>query len=118
MDSLVYHRIKTLCAESNITIQKLGEDLGFSRTAIGKWKDSSSPSVESLSKIAKYFNVSLDYLAGLSDIKVTTDMLMQDDDLISIQRARERLDDDDKKRMLQLLKIGFNIAFEETEVDK
>lgn len=54
-------RIKALCKENHVSQRKLEQALGFGNGAITKWK-SSTPSVDSLQKVANYFNVSLDYL--------------------------------------------------------
>lgn len=54
--------------------QKIAEELGFSnRQTIGYYYNGSqSPSLETLAKIAEYFNVTSDYLLGLTDA-LTTD---------------------------------------------
>lgn len=45
-------------------------DMGFSTSAFTDWKrGQSKPTTEGLKKIAKYFNVSADYLLGLSDVQ-------------------------------------------------
>lgn len=44
-------------------------ELGLSPTALAEWnRGKSKPTVESIVKIAKYFNVSTDYLLGLTDL--------------------------------------------------
>lgn len=53
--------------------QKIAEELGFSnRQTIGYYYNGSqSPSLETLAKIAEYFNVTSDYLLGLTDAPST-----------------------------------------------
>ena len=68
MDSVIFTRIKELCAENNITINKLESELGMSQYSIGRWKSSTSPTIDKISKIAEYFNVSIDYLLENTDI--------------------------------------------------
>ena len=62
MDSIIFTRIKDLCAENDITVNKLETELGMSQYSIGRWKNATSPTIEKISKIAKYFDVSIDYL--------------------------------------------------------
>ncbi len=59
-------RIRFLCKENNISVRRLELTLGLSTSSVSKWKNS-SPSLNALQKIADYFEVSLDYLAGNSE---------------------------------------------------
>lgn len=54
-------RIKHLCKENEITVCELEKKLGFGNGAIRKW-DSSSPSISNVTKVANYFNVTIQYL--------------------------------------------------------
>lgn len=62
-------KIKELRQEQKVTQRQLGAALGFSNQAISAWESGlREPDCDSIVKIAKYFNVSADYLLGLSDI--------------------------------------------------
>ncbi|MGA3675663.1 helix-turn-helix domain-containing protein [Lysinibacillus agricola] len=61
-------RIKTLCKEKKITIAELERKNGISNGQIRKW-DNSTPGIDKLITIANYFDISVDYLLGRSDIK-------------------------------------------------
>ena len=111
MDSIIFTRIKELCAENNITINKLETELGMSQYSIGRWKNSTCPTIDKISKIAQFFHVSIDYLVGTSNVRTTADAILEDPDYITLQRARERMTDQDKDRMMGILKIGFDYAF-------
>ena len=100
-----------LCAENNITINKLESELGMSQYSIGRWKSSTSPTIDKISKIAEYFHVSIDYLVGASNVRSTADTMLGDPDYITLQRARERMTEQDRNRMMGILKIGFDYAF-------
>lgn len=117
MDSIIYTRIKELCSENGITINKLEAELGMSQYSIGKWKNTTTPTIDKISRISKYFNVSIDYLVGASEIRSTVDDLMKDRDFVSLQRARERLSERDKSRMMAMLRIGFDHAFADEDTD-
>lgn len=64
-------RLKKLRQEKEVTQAEIGELLEVSRRTISFYEcDKHFPrDAESLIKLAKYFNVSLDYLLGSSDIK-------------------------------------------------
>lgn len=111
MESVLYERIKDLCNKKNITIAKLESDLGFGNSSIKKWERLSSPSVDKIMKVASYFDVSIDYLLGRSDIQTSISELIGDEDIISFQRAREKMTPHDREKMMQMLKIGFEYAF-------
>lgn len=115
MDSIIYTRIKELCTEKGITLNRLENELGMSTTSISKWKNSVSPTIDKLARIASYFHVSIDYLVGVSDIRTTADDMAGDPDYISLQRARERMNDRDRERMMGILRIGFDYAFSDTD---
>ncbi|MDZ5759662.1 helix-turn-helix transcriptional regulator [Carnobacterium maltaromaticum] len=53
--------IKNLLRNKNMTIAELERALGFSNGTIGKW-DKQNPSIDKLTKVADYFNVTTDYL--------------------------------------------------------
>lgn len=55
-------KIRVLANEAGYSLPKLEEELGFGNGTISRWSKS-SPSTEKLTKIADFFNVSLDYLA-------------------------------------------------------
>ena len=54
-------RVKKLCISKGTSQSKLEQEIGISRGASYKWKNS-SPSMEILKKLADYFNVSVEYL--------------------------------------------------------
>ncbi len=54
-------RIKELVKRENLNLSALELKLGFGNGTIAKW-DKSSPSVDNLNKVAKYFHVTMDYL--------------------------------------------------------
>ncbi len=63
-------RIKSLCVEKNISQRKLEKELNLGNGASSKWSKS-SPSGEVLYKISEYFNVSVDWLLGKTEVRAT-----------------------------------------------
>ena len=61
-------RIKQLRNEAGIGQNKLAADLHVSNASISYWETAKQdPTAEAIFKIAQYFNVSADYLLGLTD---------------------------------------------------
>lgn len=58
-----YEIVEELRCKEGISQGKLEKKIGLSNGQISKWKKN-NPSAESLSKIANYFNVSIEYLLG------------------------------------------------------
>lgn len=60
---MIYENVKRLCSERNITIMELEKACGIANGTVGKWAlRNSSPRVETLLRVASYFNVSMDEL--------------------------------------------------------
>lgn len=113
--SVNYDRIKQLCEEHGITIAELERELGFSNSTIRKWGQGISPSIDKIVKVANRFDVSVDYLIGMSDVRGSVAEIIKDRDIISLQRARENMSDVDKERMMQMLRLAFYHAFEDDD---
>ena len=66
-------RIKRLCKERKISVNKLETDLGFGTGYVSKL-DKSTPNTKKIQAISYYFNVSVDYLikGEESDIIIET----------------------------------------------
>lgn len=63
-------RIKELRNEYHISQQELANAVLVSQQSIYKYENKDvDPSIDTLTKIAQYFNVSVDYLIGISDIR-------------------------------------------------
>ena len=64
--SVLYDRIETLCKEHNVSITTVCRQSGASRASLSDLKAGrkQSLSTETLSKLAGWFNVSVDYLLG------------------------------------------------------
>lgn len=114
MESIILTRIKALCLEQGTYIKNLEDELGFSQGSINKWR-SVDPTVSRLSKVAHYFGVSMEFLTGETDIRTPASEILKDEDIITIQRARESMSEKDRQRMMKMLRIGFDFAFEDEQ---
>ena len=59
----MYEKIKELCKQKNISVNKLEQELGFAKGSLCRI-DVNKPSIDKLQKIAKYFDVGIEYLTG------------------------------------------------------
>lgn len=59
-------KVKELCKNHNTTIMKLESDLNLGSGTVAKW-DKATPKVDTILKVADYFEVSVDYLIGRTD---------------------------------------------------
>lgn len=105
MDSIVFSRIKELCAEKGITITKLESLMKMSQSTIGKWR-TATPTVDKLIKVAQYFHVSLDYITGLSNIRETAENIAKDTRLQNITVMWDQLSNHNKDRVEVMMMMG------------
>ena len=99
-------RIKELRLARNMTQKELADMLGVDRTAIVKYETGKNgPTSEILIKLAKIFNVSLEYLLGIDDIKEETkkDLTAQySDEAKKIYDILSELTPENQKKLLEL----------------
>lgn len=62
--------LKVLRREYGISQQKLAEAIGVSQPSINKYENHNiEPEIEVLKRMAEYFNTSIDYIVGYTDIR-------------------------------------------------
>lgn len=62
--------LKKLRVEKGISQQKLADEFGLSQQSINKYENHSiEPEIETMKKFADYFDTSIDYLVGHTDIR-------------------------------------------------
>lgn len=58
-------RLRSLRKEKNLTLRELGKELNISFSALGKYeRNENEPDFDTLEKLSKYFDVTIDYLVG------------------------------------------------------
>lgn len=63
-------RLKELRKAKKLSTEKLGKELNVSNSTITRWENGVIvPSIDHLYNIAKFFDVSADYLIGLTDFE-------------------------------------------------
>lgn len=63
-------RLSQLLKETKTTLPTIAESIGVSRQAVGLWKlGKTIPDLVDFIKVADYFGVSLEYMAGRTEVK-------------------------------------------------
>jgi len=60
--SVFYNNLCAMCLKRGVTLHKLMEEIGVSRSLPGAWKNGSIPTAPTLKKVADYFGVSAEEL--------------------------------------------------------
>lgn len=101
--------IQSELQKRNIKPAKMMRELGFSSGLFSQWKSGlQKPSMPKLQKIAEYLNVDINYLLDENDSTRKEDL-----DIRRIQRARERMPQEEKDRMMQVVVNAFHKYFDE-----
>lgn len=66
---MFWDRFYSLCIDNGTKPNPVCKELGFSSATATHWKSGQRPGADALNKIAHYFDVSVDYLLGKTDIK-------------------------------------------------
>ena len=78
---MFYDVFKRLCDEKGVSCNRAATEIGLSNATATKWKKTgATPSGDTLSKIAAYFDVSVDHLIG-NDNKEEKPAATEDDEL-------------------------------------
>ena len=64
-----FERYCSLCKEQSSTPNGVAKKLGVASASVTQWKQGSVPRVETLTRIADYFGVTVEYLTGKSEEK-------------------------------------------------
>lgn len=90
--------LKTLREECGLSQVELAKRLDISASAIGMYEvNSREPSDDIKTKIADFFNVSVDYLLGVSDIRNPNVDNKTDKEFVAFWEEYKDLDDADKE---------------------
>jgi transcriptional regulator with XRE-family HTH domain len=95
-DNLLLEKIDKLCKANGISISKLEKALFLGKGTIYKWTNS-LPNSDKLRKVAKYFDVSMEYL-----LDEDTGRLFSSD-IINIARELHKLSSEDFKLVSKLI---------------
>ncbi len=91
---IISKRLKELRQNLNLTQREMAKDLDITAAALSKYESEiANPSINVLIAIAKKYNVSVDWLLGLSDNSTTTELKTYSDVLENIFQLAISLND-------------------------
>lgn len=100
-----------MCIKKETKPNPVAKELGISSGVLTKWKSGTIPNGETLTKIAEYFGVTVDYLLGNDNIKVYDD----NDNIVVIDD--ETRDIIDSLRTRPEMKVLFSVSKKATKED-
>ncbi|WMI80148.1 helix-turn-helix domain-containing protein [Anaerotignum sp. MB30-C6] len=96
-----HDRLKQLRKEKKMTQAALAKELTYGATAISNYESGhNQPSISDLKKIASIFNVSMDYLLGVNEIRRPYEPDKKTDDFEIFIDYFEMLEEKSKKELL------------------
>lgn len=103
-------RIKELRKKRGLMQQRLASELGITQQMLSKYeRDVTLIKVDVLKKIAKYFNVTTDYLIGVSDVKrdLQRQMIMNEilDEYYDLVEVYKELDPYDQEMIWSIIQV-------------
>lgn len=109
------NRIKSLREKRGLIQELLAAELGITQQMLSKYeRDSSIIKVDVLKKLAEYFNVTTDYLLGLSDVKrdLTGQIRINEtiDEYYDLIEVYKKLDKYDKEMIWTMIQAARKIA--------
>lgn len=119
-------RIKILREKRGLIQAILATELGITQQTLSKYeKDVNIIKIDALKRLAEYFNVTTDYLLGLSDVKrdltgqlKISETLDEYYDLIEVYKKLDRYDQELVWSILQIVRKNEEKRMEGTKDDK
>ena len=117
------NRIKSLREKRGLIQELLATELGITQQMLSKYeRDSSIIKVDVLKKLAGYFNVTTDYLLGLSDVKrdLTGQIRINEtiDEYYDLIEVYKRLDKYDQEMIWTMIQVTRKIAEKRKRAEK
>lgn len=98
------YRIRDLRRTRDYTAEELGNLVGVSKYAVSMWENGhNQPNNDVLIKLSKIFNVTIDYILGISDIP-NPQSITEDDFLVAFSGLSDELTEEQKNQMLSIAK--------------
>ena len=104
-------RLAKLREELGLTRKEVAEKLNIDQTTYGKYELSKrQPDYDTLQKIASFFNVSVDYLLGRTNVRNSNNNIDEDfpDDVKVLMRSVSKLTDKQKEIVKRLVQEFIN----------
>ncbi|MDO4903456.1 MAG: helix-turn-helix transcriptional regulator [Limosilactobacillus sp.] len=103
---MIGDRIRELPSVKKITQTELAHAINASQQAVTKWENGySEPTSSMVYTLAKYFNVSADYLLGNTDVKLPNKDLSKNQILITYS-IDPNVTDEERNDIIELVRIA------------
>lgn len=103
----IVNRIRTLCEEKGITINKLEKEVEIGRGNIARW-DKHKPNIVNVQKVADYFGVSTDYILTGNENKPAEKGELTPY-MVEVLELFKDADEENQKKLLELVRNGHNL---------
>jgi transcriptional regulator with XRE-family HTH domain len=111
------NRIKQLREENKWTQLELSQKIDCAMSSIAMYeKEERKPSLEVLVKLSEAFNCSIDYILCKSDIR--NQQQSEIPEVRVIERGAKKMSQKDRERMVNMIKLAFEEAFNEDSDNK
>lgn len=108
------NRVKKLRNERGLSMDKLAEILGITKSRISMWENNGVvPRDDLLLKLSDYFNVSIDYLLGNDELDGKAPQ--ESETLHFLQRGLKELNDEQLEKAKAILSNVFDDIFNDDE---
>jgi len=104
-------RLKLLRTEKRISQSLLATHLGVTQQAIARWeKGETEPDINTIQNLASFFDVSIDYLLGRTDVRNPNNKSDEDfpEDVKVLMRSVSKLTDKQKEIVKRLVQEFIN----------
>ncbi len=106
-------RVRELRSKNKLSMEKLAEELGITKSRISMWENNGTvPRMDVLIALAKYFDVSTDYLLGNDD---NINVSQENTKLSYLQRNLGKLNEADLEKAENVLKAVFMDIFNDED---
>lgn len=117
------NRIKDLRKSARFSQEELAEKFGVERATISRWENHKhDPSISDLVQLATFFNVSIDYLVGVSSDPTPPTLIRADEakeesnkyqeELLSLNAELRNLPEDQIREIVAMIKAGLAVRKE------
>ena len=121
MDIRFKDRLKALRKQNHYTQADVAKQLHISKSAYGYYEQGKTiPDAYTLNRLADIFNVTIDYIVGRTNASLAAtnknSIVVEDDlereELRKIQEARNKMNNKDKRKMMNILQATFDEYFD------
>lgn len=111
-------RIKQLRKEKDLTQEEMADQLSLNRATISNWEiDRASPDAKTIIQLADFFNVTVDYLMGISD-SPQTNFSPKADKLLKAISLAEELPEEKITELADILEVFIDLQMRKMQEKK